>query len=29
VVLPMNLSSEERGLFEKLARGRGVEATSS
>ena len=29
VVLPMNLSSEERGLFEKLARGRGVGATSS
>jgi DnaJ-class molecular chaperone len=29
VVLPMNLSSEERGLFERLARSRGVEATSS
>ena len=26
VVLPMNLSDEERGLFEKLARLRGVEA---
>jgi DnaJ-class molecular chaperone len=29
VVLPMNLSSEERGLFERLARSRGVGATSA
>jgi len=28
VVLPMNLSDEERALFEKLARSRGVEARS-
>ena len=28
VVLPMHLSHEERGLFEKLARSRGVEVHS-